>query len=347
MKLIDRTPDFGQLLKVLKRSGEPERVPFYELFADYEIMSAILGRPANTLQDRVDYHLMLGYDYVVSWAGFNLPVEGRKSTVDTAELTRSQRTYNVASMRTIASWEDFEKYPWPKPTEANYADVEGLVKILPEGMKTVVLTGHVLEDPMALLGYEGLSYLMADNPELVEAVFTRIGELYEAVYKNCVQIDGVGAMLISDDLGFKSATMISPSALRRWVFPWYRKYVEICHSRDIPVILHSCGNLAEVMDDIIDDCKIDAKHSFEDQILPVTEAKERYGNRISLLGGIDVHFLCTATEDEVRERTRRTLEKCMPGGGYALGTGNSVANYIPVRNFLAMLDEGHKVGRYQ
>ena len=36
-----------------------------------------------------------------------------------------------------------------------------------------------------------------------------------------------------------------------------------------------------------------------------------------------------------------------PGGGYALGTGNSVTNYIPVRNYIAMLDEGMKVGWYR
>ena len=46
------------------------------------------------------------------------------------------------------------------------------------------------------------------------------------------------------------------------------------------------------------------------------------------------------------DATRRILEACMPGGGYALGSGNSVANYVKVENFLAMLDEGWQVGRY-
>ena len=77
------------------------------------------------------------------------------------------------------------------------------------------------------------------------------------------------------------------------------------------------------------------------------EAKRRYGDRISILGGVDVGMLASATEEEVRAYTRRTLEECMPGGGYALGTGNSVANYIPVPNYVAMLDEGMKVGWYR
>jgi uroporphyrinogen decarboxylase len=100
------------------------------------------------------------------------------------------------------------------------------------------------------------------------------------------------------------------------------------------------------MDELIADVGIDAKHSYEDVIMPVTEAKALYGDRIAVLGGVDVNFLCLSTEDEVRAYVRRVLEGCMPGGGYALGTGNSVANYIPVENYVAMLDEGRKVGIY-
>jgi len=108
-----------------------------------------------------------------------------------------------------------------------------------------------------------------------------------------------------------------------------------------PLFLHSCGNLASVMDDIIE-AGVDAKHSFEDQIMPVSEVKRRWGKRISILGGIDVDFLCHATTEQVRGRTLKTLEECAPGGGYALGTGNTVANYIPVKNYLAMLEAGNE-----
>ena len=100
--------------------------------------------------------------------------------------------------------------------------------------------------------------------------------------------------------------------------------------------------LEEIMDDLIDDVGIDGKHSYEDAILPVTEAKKRYGKRMAILGGIDVDFLCRADEKSIRRRVKETLKTCMAGGGYCLGTGNTVANYIPLENYLAMLDEGRK-----
>ena len=74
----------------------------------------------------------------------------------------------------------------------------------------------------------------------------------------------------------------------------------------------------------------------------VCDAKQTYGRKIGLIGGIDVDFLCRADEAAIRQRVRDTLDVCVPGGGYCLGTGNSVANYVPLDHYLAMLDEGRK-----
>lgn len=72
----------------------------------------------------------------------------------------------------------------------------------------------------------------------------------------------------------------------------------------------------------------------------MADCKRRYGSRSSVLGGVDVDFLCRAAEDEVSAYTRRVLEAWMPGGGYALGTGDSLANHILLRNYPARIEEG-------
>jgi uroporphyrinogen decarboxylase len=96
------------------------------------------------------------------------------------------------------------------------------------------------------------------------------------------------------------------------------------------------------MDDLIEDVKIDAKHSFEDTIEDIRQVKHTYGQRIGLLGGLDMDFLCRASQEQVRQRVRATLDDCQPGGGYCLGTGNTVANYLNLDNYLAMIDEGRR-----
>jgi uroporphyrinogen decarboxylase len=143
-------------------------------------------------------------------------------------------------------------------------------------------------------------------------------------------------------MGFRSGTLISPDDLREFVLPGHKLMAHLSHAAGRPYLLHSCGNLDAIMEDLIEDVGINAKHSFEDTIESVVSAKGQYGDRIAVLGGIDMDFLCWASEEQVRQRVRDTLERCMPGGGYCLGTGNSVANYIPLENYLAMLDEGRK-----
>jgi len=106
--------------------------------------------------------------------------------------------------------------------------------------------------------------------------------------------------------------------------------------------LHACGNRRDVIEDMITDTRIDAIHSWEDKIESILDAKRAYGDRMSLLGGIDVDFLCRAGEGAIRRRVRATIESCQPGGGFCLGSGNTVANYIPLDNYLAMLDEGRR-----
>jgi uroporphyrinogen decarboxylase len=90
------------------------------------------------------------------------------------------------------------------------------------------------------------------------------------------------------------------------------------------------------MPDLIDTVGIDAKHSTQDVTEPITVTKQRWGARVALLGGVDVDFLTRSTPRHVAAYTRNILEHCTPGGGFALGVGNWVADSMPLPNYLAM-----------
>jgi uroporphyrinogen decarboxylase len=326
--IIKPNPDFGRLRKVLLHEGKPDSVPFYELFANIEIQEAILGKKVADRASTVEFYYKAGYDYVPTW-----PTPG---WIFGSLVDRSQGY-------PIKGWETFESYPWPRPESIGYEEYESVERALPDGMMMVAQTGGVLECAESLLGYEQLCYALMDDPPLCEAIFGRISEIYQSLYANMAGIERVGAVIISDDLGFKTQTLISAVDLRKHVLPVHKKIAEIVHKAGKPCILHSCGNLAEIMDDLIDDVRIDAKHSYEDAILPVTEAKKLYGGRIAILGGFDVDRLCRSSEQEVREYTRMLLAECGSDGGYALGSGNSIAAFVPIENYLAMLDEGWRM----
>jgi uroporphyrinogen decarboxylase len=210
---------------------------------------------------------------------------------------------------------------------------------LPDGMKLIVYgPGGVLENAISLIGFDCLCMLLVDDQDLVKDIFDAVGQRLVRYYEICAQYDSIGALISNDDWGFKTGTMLSPADLRRYVFPWHKKIAATIHAAGKPAILHSCGKLDEVMDDVIDDMKYDAKHSFEDVIMPIEEAYELWSDRIAILGGIDVDFICRSSPEQIRERCKGMLAKAEEKGGYALGTGNSVPEYVPYDNYLAMID---------
>jgi uroporphyrinogen decarboxylase len=130
--------------------------------------------------------------------------------------------------------------------------------------------------------------------------------------------------------------MFSPPQMREYVFPWHRRIVEVVHAAGKPVILHSCGHFERIVDDMIE-IGFDGRHSYEDAILPVEDAYERYGHHFAILGGIDLDFICRSTPEAVYKRAKALLGISAARGGYALGTGNSVPEYVPDANYFAMI----------
>lgn len=200
--------------------------------------------------------------------------------------------------------------------------------------------GGVLENVASLMGYESLSYALYDNSDLVKAIFDKVGKTIYEFYRQIIEIPSVYAFFQGDDMGFKTATLLSPQILRKYVLAWHEKYAELAHEHDMLYLLHSCGNVEAIMDDLIQDVKIDGKHSFEDEVMPVTEFHRKYSDRIAVLGGVDVNVLATYEEDELREYIRNILASCISKGRYILGSGSSITNYIPVKNYLTMVEEG-------
>jgi uroporphyrinogen decarboxylase len=342
-KRLQRRADFSQFLKVLKREGRPAYLPFYEHVASSGFIARRTGTNFDQLKQGdpgfweiyVDFWLGMGYDCVPMEILPNNPLpEGHGGVSEESE-----------AKVVIRSREDFDKYAWAdESSPLDFSQFEYVAKLLPEGAKIV---GGVCAGPYEwasmIMGTIGLSYLLADDPELVELVFMKIGALHHSAVRQLATMDCIGALRQGDDLGFKTSTFLSPELLRQLVFPTYKKMAAEAHANGKPFILHSCGNLAAVYDDLIDDCKIDAKHSFEDIILPVEEFKRQYGQRITPLGGLDVDVICRGTEEEIRAYTRGKIEQCFADGYWTLGTGNSLTNYMPVENYIAVLDEGRSI----
>jgi len=361
----EKKPDFERFVRAVT-SGEPGPVPVGDTFADSEVMAALLNERVRNLTveavegqkpefslgmgaDLIKYFNQCirfccdaGWDYVYSLALTNFPGFGYRIADNTSgEVEGGKRGWLNDNMGPINNWEDFERYKWPANTRMVNFSSRFIARRVPAGMKVMVFYGGVFEWTTWLMGLAPFSYALMDNPGLVDAIIEKVSDYLYNSAAEIIDEPNVGGIFQSDDMGYNKATFVSPEILRKKFLPHLRRMVELAHGAGKIYVFHSCGNMYAVMDDLVE-MGIDAKHSFEDKILPVEEAYQRWGDRVCIMGGVDMNVLARGTEDEVRRRTREILDACGPGGHYVLGTGNSVANYVPLKNYLAMLDEGRK-----
>ena len=365
-------PDIGRFMAAMRGKAVPDKVPLVEYLVDNAVMRPILegmmGRRWVETSDRTEYMggqmnlgkearatmdagldnqiafwLHMGYDFIRAEVSLSLPAVSLVTRDTAAGNQAASRAWQGLHEGPIQGWEDFEKYPWPTISDDDFYIHRYICQHLPDGLGFITChAGGVYEHVSRLMGYEGLCIKLFDDPKLVKAVADRVGGLIEEYDRRLLQLDGVSAIFQGEDFGYNTQTLIAPDDIRRYFLPWHKKFASQCHEKGIPYYMHSCGAVDDVMNDLIEVVGIDGKHSYQDAVLPVWEAKKKYGDRICVLGGVDVHKLTSCGEADLRRYVRKVIDACAPGGRFALGAGNSIPSYIPVENYLVMLDEARR-----
>ena len=336
------TPDYSNIVDAAK-NRMPKRLPLYEHGIDFGHMGKIIGANLvdlyqGELGEKKEfgrlhnefYHLM-GYDIVPIERGLCGIVQGGRGLVGTSPGLISDR-------------EDFDRFPFDTGVEDYFAlwkeDLELSFEYMPDGMAAVGGVGNgVFEVVQDLVGYTELCLMKSDDPGLFADLFKAVGALSLRVWKEFLDRYGehFAVCRFGDDLGFKSSTLLAPQDIRDHLLPHYKRIVDLIHSYDKPFLLHSCGNIFEVMDDLIDYVGIDAKHSNEDEIAPFRDWVNRYGAKIGNFGGIDVSVLCQSSPEEVKRVVEAIIEDVENHGGIAASSGNSIPHYVPIENYVAMV----------
>jgi len=336
-------PDYANILSAA-RNIKPRRMPVYEHIISDRIMEQILYRRFADLyfgdsDDKREYFKnynkffeIMGYDTV----SFECCIR---------EIMPGSGALDKHKPGAIKNREDFEKYPWddiPKIFFEKYSDYFKIMgEELPEGMKAIGGPGNgVFECVQDIVGYMDLCYIAVDDPELYSDLFAKVGEVMYEIWKEFMKKYGdlYAVLRFGDDLGFKSSTLISARDVIENIIPQYKRIIELVHSYNKPFLLHSCGQLFDIMDELINVARIDAKHSNEDQIAPFRVWVEKYGERIGNFGGVDTDLLCRKSEMEIKEYVKEVINYSIGAKGFALGSGNSIPDYVPVSGYLAMLE---------
>jgi len=338
LKPVNREPDFSNLASVLEKKL-PSRPTLFEFYLNDRLYRRLVGERFHRIGPE---QFMLSFDtfvYSFMYAGYDyvsIPAT-RLSFTPYIKKDSSVQNISLNAQQYVSDRASFDKFEWMDPDAANMDEFTAIEEYLPAKMKVIPFgPGGVLENVIAITGYDNLCMMIYDNEQLVYDLFEKVGTTLLKLYKKVLDFPFVGAIMSNDDWGFNTQTLISPGDLRRFVFPWHKKIVEQAHAAGLYTILHSCGNYNAIIDDIINDMKYDARHSYEDKIVPVEEAYDSLKGRIAVLGGLDMNFMALQPPESIYLRATCMLEKTMNDGGYALGTGNSVPEFIPDENYFAM-----------
>jgi len=356
-------PDFANLRKAFLCQGEPARVPPLEYHVDDAIKTQFLGRPAETMDDQAEFFLGAGYDFVPILFGIRLTLVQRAVRASGSEDERghmkaatshyaanseqsSTRLWAEQQAGLITDEASLERFDWPDPDGYNYHDVARLGEILPSEAKVIPVVGYIFAAAWMLMGFERFCLDLAEGGGLAEKIVRRIGQLHLTVVENLLQFDCVGAVCMPDDLAYTTSLMVHPDFLRRHVFPWHRKIGRIVRGKELPYLFHSDGRCLPVIDDLIE-CGYHAIHPCEPASMDIVELKRRYGGRLCLCGNINLDSTLTrGTPEDVEEEVKLRIRTIGRGGGYCCGSSNSVTEYVPYDNYVAMLDATKKHGTY-
>ncbi len=252
----------------------------------------------------------------------------------------------VAQDGQITCLKDVESFDWPDPDTIDYPPLDELAGLLTDGMGLITGVGGIFTRVWMLMGFERMSLAAYDQPELLKAVFERVGQIQCEVLRRIVDKPRVFAIWYEDDLAYTEGLMVSPELLRRLLLPWLEELSNITHGAGMPLIMHSDGRLCDVLDDLIA-LGLNAPHPIEPKAMDIRDLKKRYGDKFALFGNVDMGYtLCRGTPDEVREEVRALIRNLAPGGGYAVGSSNSVSDYVPLTNFNAMREAAFEFGLY-
>jgi uroporphyrinogen-III decarboxylase len=189
--------------------------------------------------------------------------------------------------------------------------------------------------------YQEFMMALAVNQELVERLVARLGQWnLEAARMMCEA--GVDCISLADDLGSSGSLLFSPELYDRFFFPWHRALCDLAHSYRVHVHLHSHGNIMPILDRIVE-TGIDMLNPLDQtEGMDLAGIKDRYGDRLTLVGGLD-NFFFDQELPEIERRLQQAVEIGSQGGRFILLEPGGIPETISREKYDAYIEISRRV----
>ncbi|MGQ9629421.1 MAG: uroporphyrinogen decarboxylase family protein [bacterium] len=192
-----------------------------------------------------------------------------------------------------------------------------------------------------LMGQTELFIATHERPEFVRKLLHIITDKLIEYLDFCREEEGLERFDLAwtDDL----AVNLSADLYRDLVLPEEKR---LRFHFDGWVLFHMCGKSDHLLEIFASELKINEYQGFGWQV-NLDRIAEVMGGRVVLDGNIDPMLIHSGTPDEVREATRKAIEKLAPYKGYIVQDGNNIPPGSPLENINAMMEAAEMYGRYK
>jgi len=189
-------------------------------------------------------------------------------------------------------------------------------------------------------GMENLLMDYYDYPDEVHALHRAVADTENKLLLRAVRELKPDGYMISDDLGAQQALMMSPAMFREFIKPYYAETWGIAKEHDVDVWLHTCGNITEIIGDLIE-CGLSVLHPIQKHTMDWDKVAADWKGKIAFWVGMDVQdTLINGSPEDVRREVRLMRDTFdSPEGGFLYAAGNGIVGGTPIENIEAFLDE--------
>ena len=189
-------------------------------------------------------------------------------------------------------------------------------------------------------GMENLLMDYYDFPAEVHALHRAVADTENKLLLRAVRELKPDGYMISDDLGGQHSLMMSPATFREFIKPYYAETWGIAHENDVDVWLHTCGNITEIIGDLIE-CGLSVLHPIQKRTMDWDNVAAEWKGKIAFWVGMDVQdTLINGSPEDVRKEVRLMRDTFdSPEGGFLYAAGNGIVGGTPIENIDAFLDE--------
>jgi len=175
------------------------------------------------------------------------------------------------------------------------------------------------------------------NPEFVNELFDNILQYNMKIIDAALQYD-IDGFYFGDDYGQQNGLIMSPQTWRTFIMPGLKQMFGKVKEAGKAVALHSCGNILELLGDLID-IGLDIYQTVQPEIYDLSKLKTDYGKDLTFWGAISTQkTLPFVSPDELRGIVKQTINIMGVNGGYIAAPTHKVPQDVPVENMIALFE---------